>query len=111
MKLFAVSFDNIVKNCWNVEGIERKSVEDRSLNLCRRSCTDVSKVMIMSKISFLSELKIVVVSKMEYVSKLKNRPLGKVVHGGVDTLTALTTANDEILVKSEQYSRNLALLG
>ena len=77
------------------------------LNLYRSSCMDVSKVIFVSRIGVLSEPKLVVTSKVEYVSKLKNQPLGKVVHGGVGTLTAITTANDEILVESEPYSGNL----
>ena len=46
------------------------------------------------------KLKLVVVLKKKGVLKLKMRPLEKIIFGGIGTLTALTTCNDEILVES-----------
>ena len=48
----------------------------------------------------MAKLKLVVVPKKKGVSKLKMQPLEKIRFGDADTLTALTTCNDEILVES-----------
>ena len=58
---------------------------------------DVVKVWIVSKTLIVAQPKLLVVPKWKGVSELKMRLLGKSKFGGTDTLTALTTCNDEIL--------------
>ena len=58
----------------------------------------------------MAKLNLVVVQKNKGVLKLKMRPLEKIRFGGADTLTALTSYNDEILGNIAPFGQDLPLL-
>ena len=74
---------------------------------CRSLCQDVSKFYILSKVLIVAKLKLVVLLKTKGVSKLKIQPLEKIRFSGADTLTALTSCNDEILGNLAPFGQDL----
>ena len=64
-----------------------------------------------SKVPIVPKLKLVAMPKKKDVSQLKIRPLEKIIFGSVNTLTALTSCNDEILRNLAPFGQDLPSFG